>query len=77
LVYGKKQLTEAMLGIFKADTSTIFILYDGMKDHVGYGFYLEKDGYPSIYEKMMMLLDISQRREDTKHTANDNELHPL
>ncbi len=68
---------EAMMGIFKADTSTIFIIYDGMKDHIGYGFYLEKDGYPSIYEKMMSLLDISQRREDTEHKANDDELQPL
>ena len=52
---------EALMVVFKTDNSTIFIIYDGMKDHVGYGYYLENNGYPVIFDKLRMLWDISFR----------------
>ena len=58
---------ESLMGLFKTENSTIFIIYDGNEDHVGYGYYLEKEGYPSIYEKLLSLLDISR-----PHLHDDN-----
>lgn len=60
---------ESIMGIFKTENSTIFIIYDGSKDNVGYGYYLEKEGYPSIYEKLLALFDISHPRS---HDNNDD-----
>ena len=51
---------DVLLGILKTDDSTIFVIFDGSSDHAGYGFYLEKEGYPSIFEKLLSLFEISQ-----------------
>jgi hypothetical protein len=48
---------EAVFCIFQAAESSIYILYDGTADHIGYGFLYEKDGYPSFYTKFLQLFD--------------------
>lgn len=51
---------ECIMGIFKTDDSTVVIIYDGSEDYVGYGYYLEKEGYPKIFEKLYSLFSVSQ-----------------
>lgn len=52
---------DVLLGMLKTADSTIFVIYDGSSDHAGYGFYLEKEGYPSIFEKLLSLFEISRQ----------------
>lgn len=52
--------SEKLLVILKTEDSTVFVLYDGTADGIGYGFYLEKNGYPSIFPVLMYLFEIGQ-----------------
>jgi hypothetical protein len=55
---------ECFMGIFRTGNSTIFIIYDGKESNVGYGYYLENEGYPSIFEKLYSLFSVCQPVED-------------
>jgi hypothetical protein len=65
---------EKFLAILKSDDSTIFVLYDGTADNVGYGYFLEKNGYPNLYPVLMELFDISQPVcEEENDTVSDEK----
>ena len=61
---------EAMLCIFKVEGSSIYILYDGTADSIGYSYIYEKAGYPTFYGRFLQLFDVTvpqrSRKEQNK-----------
>ena len=62
--------SESLMGMLKTENSTVFIIYDGESDHVGYGYYLENEGYPLVYEKLMSLFEISRPRTNEENNPD-------
>ena len=57
---------EAVFYILKAPESSVYILYDGTADHVGYGFIHEKAGYPPFFKKFMHLFNVTMPKKAEK-----------
>ena len=55
--------SEIFLGMFKTDTSTLFITYDGEMEYFGYGFCLEYEGYPSVYYLLREAMDTTWEKK--------------
>ena len=57
---------ESVFCILKAPESSVYILYDGTADHVGYGFIHEKAGYPPFFKKFLHLFNVTVPKKTEK-----------
>ena len=64
---------EAVLCIFETAGSSIYILYDGTADHVGYGYLYEKDGYPLYYRRFLQLFNVTMPKKSNREKKADRK----